>query len=732
MKKFLQKTLFILFLLVINTVFSQTQKYLRKASAAAYSGRYEKARQYYLKALEKEPDNYKANYGIGIVLAEYLTNYESSLPYLEKALKFSPSKDSVPDIQFALGKVYAYSKQYNNALNYFEKVKQYKIDDEDFTRDLNKRISDCYYAKNHTDVVSTKKIFVVNAGSTINTDMDEYVPVLTPNNQLIYTSKRKDGIKEKVNPDNGKYYEAMYISDIKNGYTSKAKLFSKITSKSINENESIVSVFPDGKRIYLYKDKKLYEGDIDRTVKNPNVESGVINFDDYQNHACLTKDGQTLYFTSESESGNGGNDIYVSTKDADGNWGTPKNLGKIINTVRDEEAPFISADGKTLYFSSNGYSDCYGEFDIYKTTFENGSWGLPVNLGLPINSSANDIFYTIKEDESVAYFSSSRPKGLGELDIYKVNFPEKYTFGCGNTILALEAVPDKEDSFKYTIKMGVSSEMKDKIISFIFSIDDSLIAEKADDINYHFQQIKDYKLKAKLVAGCDTCVNAYIACAEQIITIKDTTRIIVASANSNNNTDIATIDNTNSSNKKHNKKKSNNNNNNNNNNNADVATAESANSSINKNGNTKSNNASNNATVVVKEGPIKGELTQEELTKIGLDFKPLYFSFDDDQLREDAKINMDHNIEILKQHPELKVVLNGHTDSRGGKRRNLYLSERRAITAKKYMISAGVSKRRITTAAKGEAFLINNCADESECDNAMHQLNRRVEVKVVK
>lgn len=216
-----------------SNVFSQVAKFIRKAESAVYKGKYETARQYYLKALEKEPNNYKANYGVGIVLADYLGNYEKSAIYLEKAAELSPNKDSMPELMFALGKVYAYNKKYDQALTYFEKLLsiQDNSDDEIFKRDLNKRIFDCYYAKKNTKTVPANEFYVVNAGNTINSEMDEYVPVLTPNNQIIFTSKRKDGFKEKVNPDNGKYYEAMYIGDINNGYTSNVRLFSNLTSK---------------------------------------------------------------------------------------------------------------------------------------------------------------------------------------------------------------------------------------------------------------------------------------------------------------------------------------------------------------------------------------------------------------------------------------------------------------------------------------------------------------------
>jgi len=713
MGKIILKVLLFGLFIICNGIFSQSSKYIRKAEGAVYSGKYETARVYYSKALEQDANSFKANYGMGILLSEYLMNYEKSLPFLEKAVELSPNKDSVPELMFSLGKVYAFYKKYDLALSYFEKLLPYQdnVDDESFKRELNKRIFDCYYAKKNSQQASSKELYIVNAGKSINTEMDEYVPVLTPNNQILFTSKRKDGPKEKINPDNGKYFEAMYIADIRNGYTSNTRLFSNITSKTINGNESVVSIFPDGKKLFVYKDKKLYEVSFDRTEKKYNTND-LLNFDEYQNHACLSKDGNTVYFTSESSTGNGGNDIYFSVKNADGAWGTPQNLGKVINTSRDEEAPFVSLDGKTLYFSSNGHNDCYGEFDIYKSELVNGEWTKPINMGLPINSSGNDVFYVISEDPSYAYFSSSRIGGQGDLDIYKVIFPGKIKQelqDCGSNVLAVDTKQGNENAYKYKFSIGIPAEMKNKVLSFSFYINDSIITkQETDEIEIQFKTYGDYKLKAKLIAACDTCITPYIACFDRVLSVKDTTPIVAVNNNTNNN-----------GNTSNNNGNVNNNNGNNNN-------------SSNNNGNTNNNSGNNNTSNANNSVPVKGQMSNEELAQIGLNLKPLYFSFDKDELRDDAIASLKQNIEILKKYPDLKIYVYGHTDARGGKKRNYYLSYRRALMVEKYLIKEGIKRSRIIVFAKGETELVNNCIETADCDKEAHQLNRRVELKVIK
>ncbi len=320
------KILFLLFLLLSIDGFSQVRRCLSLADNAVFVADYAKAKKYYLKALARKPDNYKANLGMAILLTDYIEDYESSLPYLEKALKTNPKKDTLPALMFALGRNFEFLGKFDSAIYYFQRLKRYEdLDDKLFEKRIDQNIKNCVYAKNNTEVISAKKLYVINAGKTINTDMPEYVPVLTGNGKMIFTSKRKDDDKEKINLYNGQYFESMYISDINNGRTSSPKMFtipkSLLMSKLSMNDESVVSVLPDGKQIYLYKNGKIYQGDLMASIEHPQKLDKVINFDYYQNHASLSKDGQTIYFTSESMAGNGSNDIYKCTKKADGNWG---------------------------------------------------------------------------------------------------------------------------------------------------------------------------------------------------------------------------------------------------------------------------------------------------------------------------------------------------------------------------------------------------------------------------
>jgi hypothetical protein len=148
-----------------------------------------------------------------------------------------------------------------------------------------------------------------------------------------------------------------------------------------------------------------------------------INTKYWESHASVSYDGKTLYFTSNRKGGYGGLDIYSSTR-ADvnqDNWEKPVNLGPDINTPFNEETPFISPDGKTLYFSSYGHFNMGGYDIFYSNLLENGKWSVPLNMGYPINTTDDDLFYVPVQDGNFAYVCRYYPEeNYGKTDIYRV------------------------------------------------------------------------------------------------------------------------------------------------------------------------------------------------------------------------------------------------------------------------------------------------------------------------
>jgi outer membrane protein OmpA-like peptidoglycan-associated protein len=130
-----------------------------------------------------------------------------------------------------------------------------------------------------------------------------------------------------------------------------------------------------------------------------------------------------LFFVSDRDGGYGGRDIWITKKMSNGSWSSPENLGEPINTEYDEESPYFHPDGKTLYFSSTGHKTI-GGFDIFKSILDNDlNWSSPVNMGYPINTVNDDLFFTPSVNGKTAYFSSIRKQGKGNYDIYKISLP---------------------------------------------------------------------------------------------------------------------------------------------------------------------------------------------------------------------------------------------------------------------------------------------------------------------
>ncbi len=197
-----------------------------------------------------------------------------------------------------------------------------------------------------------------------------------------------------------------------------------------------------------------------------------INTTFHESSATLSPDGNILYFVSDREGGFGGRDIWMSRKNNNGDWGKVTNLGNVINTSYNEEGVFMQADGKTLYFSSQGHNSM-GGYDIFKTVFDNGKWSVPRNIGYPINTPDDDVFLSITKEGRKGYYSSAKKDGFGDLDIYEITFFESK---IQETVLISGKVLDA------VTKQPVESdiEIKDKDADLIVSN----ISSAPDDGNY--------------------------------------------------------------------------------------------------------------------------------------------------------------------------------------------------------------------------------------------------------
>jgi outer membrane protein OmpA-like peptidoglycan-associated protein len=245
---------------------------------------------------------------------------------------------------------------------------------------------------------------------------------------MIFTSRREGGIGIGNVDKDLEFFEDIYISEFKDGEWQPAQNIG--TNINTEYHDASIGLSGDGKTLFLYKDEN--GGDIyvsnqhkDGTWSKPEALSHNINSSYNENSVSISPDGQTLFFTSDRPGGKGGIDIYMSKLDKKGNWGKPTNMGAPINTSSDEDGPFIDYDGKTLYFSSRGLEGM-GGYDIFVTEYDSAAkkWSEPVNIGYPINTPDEDIYFVKSGDQRFGYYASVKDGGAGEKDIYKVAIPD--------------------------------------------------------------------------------------------------------------------------------------------------------------------------------------------------------------------------------------------------------------------------------------------------------------------
>jgi len=399
-----------------------------KAELFLIDENYEKALSMF-KDLEKIwPDNPNLNYKIGYCYMHIRGSKPEAIPFLEKAIRYvnlsylgDYIETTAPiEAYYLLAQANHVQYRFAKALEYYNLYLNYVTDlNPDAVDEVKFMIEKTYNARKLVD--NPVSIRIENLGQNVNSQYPEYSPMISANKDyIIFTSRRENSTGGKKD-EKGMFYEDIYITRFVNGKWEKAQpIKGKINTIG---HEASISLSHDEKMLFIYRDDKgdgnIYvsqfeNGDWTKPEKMPEP----INSPYWETHASLAPDGKTLYFVSDRPGGFGGRDIYKTIHLGGGKWTDAENLGATINTKYDEEAPFILADGVTLYFSSQGHENM-GGFDIFVTTIsEDGFWATPENIGYPINTTEDDVFYYPTADEKYAVFSTSRQRrGLGDLDI---------------------------------------------------------------------------------------------------------------------------------------------------------------------------------------------------------------------------------------------------------------------------------------------------------------------------
>ena len=355
-------------------------------------------------------------------------------------------------------------------------------------------------------------------------------------------------------------------------------------------------------------------------------------------HPALSPDEKTLYFASDMPGSLGESDIYKVTINEDGTFGTPENLGLPINTEARETFPFVSSEN-ILYFSSDGHPGL-GGLDIFGIKIKNGGFTRSVlNVGEPVNSKWDDFSYIINEDNKRGYFASNRAEGMGADDIYGFLETRPLIFECLQPITG-------------TVRDKISNEV-------LVGATVKVINEDNEEI---LSAITDNRGNYTLSCDCNqgnfvrAQTQGYMP-AEEYLPISNGKATIID--------------------------------------------------------------------FYLEREIIKAGFG-DDLAKL-LQLSTIYFDFGKYDIRRDAEIEIQKVIAAMEKYPSLKIKANSHTDSRGPDSFNLWLSQKRAESTVNYMISQGISSERLEGEGYGETRLVNECDDGVKCSGEKHQLNRRSE-----
>lgn len=608
---------------------------------------YALAIEHYLDAYEFNPNNALLNYRIGKCYLKTIQKTKSK-QYLEKAKLLNPKVEA--NLMYLLARSYHLNLQLDDAISTYEEYRGSLTPKElsEFGDDIDKKVDECYVAKEMIN--NPVRIFVDNLGRGVNTGYPEYGPFINAAETVImFTSSRNNTTGGKIDDRDLQYYEDIYVS--KKAGDIWTESFNPGKPLNTDSHDAIVGVSPDGKHALIYKGEDnggdIFECRINEDGKwgSPKRLPKEINTKYHETSASFSPDMEALYFVSDKPEGFGGRDIYYTSLRIKGNrekldYEDAVNLGAVVNTPYDEEGVFMDVEGTTLYFSSKGHKTM-GGYDVFKTTLNNGKWSKPENLGYPINSPDDDIFFSFSRDGRHAYYSTFDPDGFGSRDIYMITLlgPEKeLMFMEDYDYLAFKTLTLHENLMqdKVKVKEGQITIVKGRVL-------DAITLEPLGGVPV---QIFDNAL-GRMISSFES---------------KSTTGEYMVSLPSGRNYGF---------------------------------------SAHAKDYLFHSENLIIPPTTSVQE--IYKDMLLNKV-KIGskIILKNIFFDFDKTTLRPTSTAELDRLVKMLDDIPTLKIEISGHTDNVGSDEYNKNLSEGRAKAVVDYLVTKGINKDRLRFAGYGE------------------------------
>jgi len=437
--------------------------------------------------LANDPDNANLNWKVG---EAYMLSYNEkakALPYLEVAATkrtarygglntagydpFDPKeRNAPPKVDYWLGKAYHLDGQFDKADEGYKKFIAEADNRSDFKPMAEHGLEQTANARKL--MADPKNYTISNIGPVVNSEYPDFSPVISvAGNALFFTTRRIRPDSSNIgviDPVAGLPFENIYVS-----YKDRTGAWQSPEPLNINPpagHLASVNVSADGQTLIIYKDDdgdgNLYESKLVGELWSDPVKMGSdINTKSWETHGALSADGNTFYFVSNRPGGYGGRDVYRVVKLPSGEWSKAQNIGNAVNTSYEEDGVFIHPNGRTLYFSSTGHSSM-GGFDIFSTEQQaDGTWSTPVNIGYPLNTVDDDVFFVTTADGRRGYFSSDKIGGYGEKDIYFVDFPDE--MGAeGLAVLKGFIIPPPGEQLSPTTTLYVTNKETGEVKSY--------------------------------------------------------------------------------------------------------------------------------------------------------------------------------------------------------------------------------------------------------------------------
>ena len=410
-------------------------------------GNYALAGQQMRRVISAEPGCVDAYFVTGIInFKKTENNFREAERNFLKVIELCPTYDVYA--YYYLGEIYYGQENFELAVKnidlFLKDVEKIKKDE-----DYNRAVELQKYSKFYLDMTRNPVPFAPKVVDGISTPENEYLPILSPDNQMaLFTREKKiESGKNSLVQETRTKEKFMFSIRQPDGTFEEGEEMPQ--PFNVNDNEGGATLTADNNTLYYtvckYDNIKKYLNCDIYFSENVGGEwtpirsvSNKINLPgSWESQPTISADGRMLYFVSDRTGGYGGYDIYRSIKSESGEWGTPINLGPMINSKGNEKSPFIHPDGKTLYFSSDGWPGIGGYDIFYAKMDEHGTWSKPKNIGYPINSPEDEVGFFVSTDGTQGFFASNKYKGKGGWDLYSFDLyeaarPEKVLFIKGN------------------------------------------------------------------------------------------------------------------------------------------------------------------------------------------------------------------------------------------------------------------------------------------------------------